>query len=446
MSSSELAEPIITPTPKQAEFLACPAREVLTGGSSGGGKSTALLLAAVSQATNPQSKSLIVRRSYVQLRDLIGASFEIYKPLGAEFNKSERVWTFPSGATVSFGYLESDADKYIYQGMQFSCLCFDELTQLPQDGLDANSEPVNKAYLYLHSRLRAPAGSNLRLEIRAATNPGGVGHSWVKQRWGIEDNGGPSERRDPQTGYRRVFIPSKLEDNPALAATDYSKVLDALAENDRKALKEGLWLLGEGAVFSEWNPRLHVVPSFEIPDEWPMWRSCDDGFAAPCCVLWFAHDKIYDRIYVVNEIYARGLNPMALAQATLAIDRQYGAHRQMQGIIDSASFSDVGMGGGRANIMNAMGCRWQPSEKGQGSRIAGKAHIHERLAMKSDGAPGLQIFSNCRNLIRTIPALPFSPTNPEDIDSNSEDHAVDSLRYGLSHKKTCTVRMRLPGL
>jgi hypothetical protein len=137
---------------------------------------------------------------------------------------------------------------------------------------------------------------------------------------------------------------------------------------------------------------------------------------------------------------------MALAQATLAIDRQYGAHRQMQGIIDSASFSDVGMGGGRANIMNTMGCRWQPSEKGVGSRIAGKSHIHERLAMKSDGLPGLQVFSNCKNLIRTLPAVPYSPTNPEDIDTNSEDHAVDSLRYGLSHKTTRSHRMRIPGL
>src|SRR5436190_13173212 len=102
MSSSETVEAqILVPTPKQAEFLACPAREVLFGGASGGGKSTALLLCAVSQAANPHHKALVVRRSYPQLRDLIGASYEIYKPLGAEFNKSERTWVFPSGATVS---------------------------------------------------------------------------------------------------------------------------------------------------------------------------------------------------------------------------------------------------------------------------------------------------------------------------------------------------------
>src|SRR5947207_570648 len=278
--SSEV-EAIITRTAKQREFLACPAREVLFGGASGGGKSTALLLAAVSQAPNSHHKALIIRRSFPQLRDLIGASYEIYKPLGAEFNKSERVWTFPTGATVEFGYLESDSDKYIYQGREFSCLCFDELTQLETNGVDANGEPVNKAFLYLQSRLRAPAGSKLRLEIRCASNPGGVGHTWVKTRWNIPDDGSACERRDPQTGYRRVFIPAKLEDNVVLAATDYAKVLDVLAESDRRALKEGLWLLGEGSVFQEWDPRQHVVPPFEIPYEWPMWRSCDDGFAAP---------------------------------------------------------------------------------------------------------------------------------------------------------------------
>jgi hypothetical protein len=163
-------------------------------------------------------------------------------------------------------------------------------------------------------------------------------------------------------------------------------------------------------------------------------------------VLWFAHDKIYDRIHVVNEVYARGLTPMVMAQAVLAIDRQYGSHRQMQGIIDSASFADIGMGGGRANIMNQMGCRWQPSEKGVGSRIAGKAHIHERLSLKSDNLPGLRVFANCKNLIRTLPALPYSSTIPEDISAEAEGHAVDALRYGLSHKSTKSYRVRLPGL
>jgi len=97
-------------------------------------------------------------------------------------------------------------------------------------------------------------------------------------------------------------------------------------------------------------------------------------------------------------------------------------------------------------IMNECGCRWSPSEKGVGSRIAGKAHIHERLVLKSDGAPGLQVFANCKNLIRTLPSVPYSPTNPEDIDTNSEEHAVDALRYGLSHKTTKSYRVRLPGL
>ena len=433
MNSETAAEAIIVPTPKQREFLACPAREVLFGGSSGGGKSVGLLLAAVSQAANPQSKSLIVRRSYVQLRDLIGASFEIYKPLGAEFNKSEKVWTFVSGATVTFGYLESDSDKYVYQGMQFSCLCFDELTQLPQDGVDANGEPVNKAYLYLQSRLRAPAGSNLRLEIRCATNPGGCGHGWTKTRFAIEDHGGPSERRDPQTGYRRVFIPSKLEDNPALAATDYATVLDALAESDRKALKEGRWDIFEGSYFSEWNPNLHTCDSFRVPDEWPMWRGGDDGWSSEAAILWLTLDKIHDRIYVVRELYRKQMTPEMMADAVLQIDREFGPARYLDGILDASSFVDIGTGS-RALQMNRMGCRWKPAEKAPGSRIAGASAIHARLALRTDGQPGLKVFRTCANLVRTLPALPHSRVNPDDIDTDAEDHLVDALRYGLGRR------------
>ncbi len=220
------------PTPKQAEFLSCPAREVLFGGSAGSGKSIALCIGAVSSVANPLAKSLIVRRSLMQLRDLIAASIPIYKPLGGEFNKGTHTWTFPSNATVQMGYLDSPEDRHNYQGFSYHYLGFDELTSLPADGEDSNGEPVNVGYLYLISRLRSPEGSGLRHEIRASTNPGNCGHSWVKQRWGIPDEGSASERRDPKTNYRRVFIPAKLEDNPYLFNTDYARSLSVLSLAD----------------------------------------------------------------------------------------------------------------------------------------------------------------------------------------------------------------------
>jgi hypothetical protein len=427
------------PTPKQAEFLSCPAREVLFAGSVGSGKTDAILMAALSQVNNPRHRALILRKSFPMLRDLIGRSHEMFLPLGARFNKQESMWHFPSSAIVEFGFLDADEDKYRYMGRQFSFIGWDELTTWPGDGTDAQGQPVSAAFIYMMSRLRAVEGSNLRLEIRATCTPGGVGHGWVKSRWGIPNDGSSSEVIDPATGFRRVFIKATIKDNPYLAGTSYAKSLEALPEAQRKSQLEGRWDVFEGAVFSEWNPAIHVIESFEVPSEWSMWRGADDGYAAPACVLYFAHDEIHDRIYIVAELYASGMTPETMTREVLAIDKTF--RRELSGVIDSASFADVGLsgenggvGGGRGDIMNGLGCNWSPSEKGAGSRVAGKAQIHARLALKKDGHPGLVVFNTCRNLIRTLPALTYSRSHPEDIDTDCEDHAVDALRYGLTRK------------
>jgi hypothetical protein len=426
------------PTEKQHEFLACPAREVLFAGSVGSGKTDAILMAGLSQVNNGKHRALILRRTFPMLRDLIGRSHELFLPLGAVFNKGTSQWTFPSGAIVEFGFLDADEDKFRYMGRQFSFIGWDELTSWPGDGTDAQGQPVSSAYVYMLSRLRAVEGSDLRLEIRATCTPGGVGHGWVKTRWGIPNDGSSSEVIDPATGFRRVFIKATIKDNPFLHNTEYERSLAALPEPTRKALLLGRWDVFEGAVFSEWDSSLHVCDTFTVPTEWDMWRGADDGYAAPACVLWFAHDKIHDRIYVVDELYRSGMTPEAMAEAVLQIDHEY-AYETLDGVIDSASFADIGMGtsgggGSRGDIMNRLGCRWRPAEKGIGSRIAGISQIHARLALKTDGWPGLIITRNCRNLIRTLPALCYSKTHPEDVDGSAEDHAVDALRYGLTRK------------
>jgi len=202
------------PTPKQAEFLACPAREVLFAGSVGSGKTDGILLAGCSQVNNGKHQALILRRSFAMLRDLIGRSHELFLPLSARFNKQESVWTFPSGARVEFGFLDADEDKYRYMGRQFSMLGWDELTSWSGDSTDAQGQPVSGAYTYMLTRLRAVEGSGLRLEVRATCTPGGVGHAWVKARWNIPNDGSASEVIDPQTKFRRVFIPATIKDNP----------------------------------------------------------------------------------------------------------------------------------------------------------------------------------------------------------------------------------------
>lgn len=121
----------------------------------------------------------------------------------------------------------------------------------------------------------------------------------------------------------------------------------------------------------------------------------------------------------------------------------------LDGVIDSASFADVGLGnesgrGGRAEIMNQLGCRWTPSPKGAGSRIAGVSAVHQRLAPRDDGSPGLIVFRTCPNLIRTLPAMVYDRKNPEDIDPACEEHAVKALMYGLTRRKIECRVMRVP--
>lgn len=416
----------------QSRFLATSAREVLYGGAVGGGKSDGLLMAAFAQADNPSHRAIIFRRTFPRLKDLIGRSWELFPPLGGVYNKQEKQWTFPCGAIIEFGYLDAPEDVSVYRGRAFSFLGFDELGEWPGDGEDANREAVSQAYLYMTSRLRATRESKLALEVRSTCNPGGIGHHWIKGRWCIPDDGAGSEVRDPSTNYRRLFIPSRISDNPFLAGTDYETSLNSLSEADRKTLRDGRWDVYQGAVFSEWNPRVHVCDAFAIPESWEQWRGADDGYAAPACVLWVVRDPVHDVIYVTRELYQSGMTPEVMARRTLEGD----AGRKLTGIIDSAAFADIGMGGGgRANLMNAHGCQWTPSEKGPGSRVAGKASVHARLALRADGAPGLRVFRGCANLIRTLPALPYSKTHPEDVDTDADDHAYDALRMGLLRKK-----------
>lgn len=435
------------PTLKQSEFLSCPAREALWGGSVGAGKTDALLMCAASQVGNGKHRALILRRQFPMLRDLIGRSHELFLPLGATYNKQSAQWTFPSGAIVEFGFLDADDDKYRYMGRAFSFIGWDELTTWPGDGIGPNGQPISSAYVYMLSRLRAVERSGLRLEVRATCTPGGVGHAWVQARWQILNDGSASEVIDPQTRFRRVFIPARIIDNPHLANTEYARALAALPPPTRKALLEGRWDIFEGAVFAEWDANVHTCAPFRVPSEWEVWRGADDGYAAPACVLWFAHDRIHDVIYVVGELYASGMTPDVMAHATREIDAQlFGLHRVIDGVIDSASFADVGMGGGRADNMNAYGCRWKPSEKGPGSRLAGVSAIHARLAPGRDDKPGMIIFRTCTNLIRTLPALTYDRHNKEDIDRHAEDHAVEALRIGLTRKSSRSRIIEVGGL
>lgn len=192
------------------------------GGAAGGGKSDALLMGALQFVDVPGYRAIIFRRTYADLAlpgALMDRAHEWLASSGARWNSQSKTWTFPSGATVGFGYLDTEQTKFRYQGAEFQYIAFDELTQFEET-----------QYRYLFSRLRRLAGVEVPLRMRAASNPGGIGHAWVRQRFLVEAEAG-----------RRVFVPATLDDNPYLDRGEYIESLSELDPVTRQQLLEGDW-------------------------------------------------------------------------------------------------------------------------------------------------------------------------------------------------------------
>lgn len=418
----------------QTEFLSRGEFEALYGGQAGPGKTDCLVAAPTRWIEFPDYKAILLRRTFPQLQEIIDRCFKRYPDLGGVYRSTEHRWYFPSGATIALGHMQHANDKYNYQGKEFNFVGFDELTQFTED-----------QYLYLFSRARS-SNPEIPSMIRSTTNPGGVGHYWVKERFvTITDPG--NTFIDRKSGLSRVFIPGRIEDNPTLFLNDpeYLNRLEALPEVEKLRLRYGIWDAFEGQVFTELSQTVHGIESFDVSPEWEKFMVMDWGYAKPFSVGWYAID--YDGIlYRYREWYgckegqvdaglkmpayevARGILSrekekirFRLADPSMWHPRPEGRRDEARGPTIQEDFASEGI-----FLMKA-----------DNDRIQGKMQVHKRLQLNED-QPSVRIFNNCKHFWRTMPQMRESPQNPEDVDTDQEDHIYDEFRY------TCMARPMKP--
>ena len=422
-------------TATQKQFMDADADEVLFGGAAGGGKSYGQLADALVFALRyPKSRQLILRRTFGELEhSIIFTSLQFYPAKAAKYRAAAHTWEFLNGSLIEFGYCAAEKDVLRYQGAEYDTIRFDELTHFTED-----------QYTYLISRIR---GVNAYpKQIKSSTNPGGIGHSWVKRRF-IDGHTPGKKFLDAETGNTRVFIPSFVQDNVFLMRADqnYQRRLLQLPEAERKALLYGQWDIFDGQVFTEWRNApeeydtrrwSHVIRPFPIPREWRRFRTFDFGYAKPFAVSWYAVDQD-GRAYNYRELYGCTGEPdtgvrwtaARIAEKIREIEEKEEEGCTITGFADPAIWNSTGSEEGSiAEMMEKKGVYF---EKGKNDRLAGKMQVHYRLAFDDEGLPMLYIFENCKNMIRTLPQLRYDSVNPEDVDTRQEDHLYDALKYFL---------------
>lgn len=431
------------PGPQRA-FLACPADWALYGGQVGGGKTDALLADFLGQAHLAGYTGLFIRKSYPELLQVIRRSQAIYPALGGKYRITEKTWVFPSGASLRFGYVTSYEDALRYASDEYQWIAVDECTHVPWDAIEL-----------LTTRMRAKEELGLRCYLRLSANPNGKHMLDIRARF-IEERDPWEVYEDAETGIASVFIPSTLADTPQLAETGYGKRLLVLGEAERKALAEGDWYAYEGSVFTllpgvhtwTWAQFLERTGQQRPPTEWRRYRSYDHGLAAPGACYWYAVDQ-RGRAFVYRELYTvavdgkgkvrpnvgLGLEPRAVARmiATRSEGEDYTASWSGRDLFDEVRADHAG-GVRLVSHFTAEGVSFGSAwTTGPGSRVAGKAALHERLACRDahgrvNRMPMLVfITEECPHAIRTLPALEYAKHDPEQVDDTGEDHAFDSL-------------------
>lgn len=400
-------------TRKQRKFIESTASEVLFGGAAGGGKSYGQTVDAFLFALKyPGSKQLLLRRTFAELdKSLIRTVLSWYPRAIFSYNSSAHVGRFSNGSCIDFGYCATENDVYQYQSAEYDVIRFDELTHFTE-----------AQYVYLISRVRGANG--FPKQIKSSTNPGGVGHQWVKSRF--VDPSPPNEEFVGDDGMSRIFIPSLLDDNTFLMKSDpqYKARLEALPERDKKALLYGDWNIFDGQYFPEFSRDVHVSRPFPIPKEWRRYRAFDYGLDRLAC-YWIAIDSART-VYVYKELCESDLPISTACERIIEMNGEDDIYLTLAPPDMWSRSQETGRS--KASLFNEYGVE---VTKSSNNREAGWLAIKELLKVDTNGIAKLVIFDTCTELIKCLPALQVDPKRPTDCATEPHDitHAPDGLRY-----------------
>lgn len=436
--------------PKQGVAFESLATEILYGGAAGGGKSFFMRAAAIIWcAMIPGLQVYLFRRTYDDLikNHIEGSSG--FRVLLAPWEAAglvkivETEIRFWNGAKIYLCHCEHEKHRFKYQGAEIHVLLIDELTLFTE-----------VIYRFLRTRVRmtsitVPAqftGGFPR--ILCGSNPGNVGHAWVKSTFIMDgdDRVTPLAIRQmppEEGGMKRQYIPATLDDNPTMAVDDptYRDRLRGLGNAAMvKAFERGDWDAVVGSFLEGiWDDDGHVVDPFPIPSTWKVWRAMDWGFAKPYAIYWLAldHDGVY---YVWRELYGYGgkadVGTRETATQVAQKIKKIEEHDERLGYeyrsnpADSAIFAEQGHSKSIGKMFRDEGIKWVECFKGPRSRVNGAQEI---VALLKGGK--LKVFRTCKHLIRTVPALMPDENNLEDVNTKMEDHAWDALRYGVQSRR-----------
>lgn len=429
----------------QTAAIACPLDELFYGGARGGGKTDFLLGDWMTHATKygPDANGLMLRRTLTEFTEIERRALTLFAGL-AVYNATKHTFRFSNGATLRLTYLDNDADAMMYQGHQYTWIGVDE----------AGNFPAPSAIDLLRGTLRSPAG--VPCHLRLTGNPGGVGHHWIKSRY-IDPAAPfhvvryqPQPIEAPHLWREAVFIPSKLEDNPLLMQANprYEAELAAAGSPALyRAWRFGDWNAIVGAVFAEWRSEVHVLPlAWALPQGWTLTGGMDWGYRAPGCFLLMACGP-EGEVYGLDELYFSQQTAGDVGRAVGMLCRGWGPVAQIAA--DEQMWYKTGVGAPtlaeecQEGLRAAFGGQGGPvlveATHGRGSRLAKLAVTRRylRVVTAPDGTvppwgqPRLRFHPRCRNLIRTLPSLPYAQGRngqaEEDVDTTAEDHPYDAL-------------------